>query len=66
MIYLFNCQKCDKTEEREIPITEYDQKKNEQICNCGAKMERVFTPIAGTEYKCKGFYDTDVREVGGR
>lgn len=66
MIYYFNCPKCNKEQERDIPMSQYDQEKDKQICTCGCKMDRVFTPIGGTEYRCKGFYDTDVRQIGGR
>lgn len=58
-IYVFKCEKCNKEEEKEIPITKYDEEKNNQFCSCGEKMIRVFTPIAGTLYGCSGFYDTN-------
>lgn len=41
MKYLFSCTKCKKKENRDIPIQNYDEQKNKQICSCGAKMHRV-------------------------
>ena len=41
MFYLFNCSKCHKNESRDIPMDKYDKEKNNQICSCGAKMQRV-------------------------
>ena len=41
MHYLFSCTKCNKKENRDIPINKYDTEKNKQICSCGAKMQRV-------------------------
>lgn len=66
MIYLFECKKCGIQEEKEISIKKYDEEKGKQECKCGGKMERVFTPIGATEYKCGGFYDTDCRNVSTR
>lgn len=62
-IYVFCCEKCNIQEEREIPISQYDELKNQQFCECGEKMIRIFTPIQGTLYKCGGFYDTSARGV---
>lgn len=64
--YYFECEKCKTTQEREIAMKDYDKEKNNQYCVCGQQMKRVFKPIGLTEYRCKGFYDTDVRKVGGR
>ena len=42
MVYKFKCKACNKEEEKEIPIKEYDKEKTKQTCsNCGAKMGRV-------------------------
>lgn len=43
MIYLFKCtnKKCNKKEERNILISDYDKEKEKQFCSCGSKMERV-------------------------
>ena len=43
MLYLFSCtnQKCRKKENRDIPMNLYDKEKNNQICSCGSKMQRV-------------------------
>ena len=41
MLYLFSCSSCHKNESRDIPMNIYDKEKNNQICSCGAKMERV-------------------------
>ena len=39
--YTFRCTSCKKQEERNIPMNMYDKEKNNQICSCGSKMERV-------------------------
>lgn len=39
--YTFRCTKCKKKEERNIPMNLYNKEKNNQICSCGSKMERV-------------------------
>ena len=39
--YTFCCTSCKKQEERNIPMSDYDKEKNNQICSCGAKMQRV-------------------------
>lgn len=59
--YSFKCKKCNKEEDRTIPINDYDKEKNNQYCSCGGKMERTFQDIGGTEYRCTGMYDTDNR-----
>ena len=42
MVYKFKCKACNKEEEKEIPIKEYDKEKTKQTCsNCGSKMDRV-------------------------
>lgn len=41
MNYLFKCNKCGKKQERDIPMSEYDKRKNNQVCECGGKMQRV-------------------------
>lgn len=41
MFYLFTCKNCHKKENRDIPMNQYDKEKNNQICTCGSKMERV-------------------------
>ena len=41
MKYRFECQKCHKSEEREILIKDYDKEKENQLCKCGEKMKRV-------------------------
>ena len=67
MKYDFKCPCCEHTEEVVIPACEYDDfKENNKCPECGEKMERVWTPIGGTEYKCDGFYDTDYRGVSSR
>lgn len=60
--YIFNCNKCKKDVELTIPINDYDEQKDKQVCKkCGSKMTRVFTDIGLTTYGCTGFYDTDNR-----
>ena len=42
MIYKFKCKTCNKEEEKEIAIKEYDKEKIKQVCSaCGSKMDRV-------------------------
>ena len=41
MQYLFACSNCHKNESRDIPMNLYDKEKNNQICSCGSKMQRV-------------------------
>lgn len=55
-VYKFKCIKCKKTEEKEIPMADYDKEKNNQICKCGEKMQRVFESIGDPIYNCGGFY----------
>ena len=41
MQYTFTCSKCNKEEQKEIPINEYDTLKDKQVCSkCGSKMTR--------------------------
>ena len=37
----FNCEKCGKSAEIEIKISDYDTEKDKQFCECGGKMNRV-------------------------
>lgn len=64
--YYFECEKCNKTQEREIAMKDYDKEKNNQYCVCGHQMKRVFKPIGLTIYNATGFYDTDNRGIRGR
>lgn len=58
--YDFECEECKTTFEVEIPMSEYSEKKDNQVCpNCGKKLTRVMNQISGTIYNCGGFYDTD-------
>ena len=41
MNYLFKCVSCKKKREIDIPMSEYDKQKNNQVCECGGKMQRV-------------------------
>lgn len=61
MTYEFECTACHKHEDKQMTVQEYSDTKDKIICSCGGKMQRVYTPVLGTEYKCRGFYDTDVR-----
>lgn len=66
MLYDFECE-CKNIEEKDIPISQYDELKDKQICSkCGKKMSRVFGSIGGVEYKMSGCYDTDVRGISFR
>lgn len=67
MYYDFKCKSCEEVEEKSIPMDEYKEQEDKQICSkCGGKMIRILTPIGGTFYNCGGFYDTDYRGVSGR
>ena len=59
MKYLFNCEKCGKSAEIEIKISNYDNEKDKQFCNCGGKMKRVIEWQGGA-YHLGGYSD-----VGG-
>jgi len=42
MYYKFKCKECNREEEKEIAIKDYDKEKDKQVCSeCGSKMERV-------------------------
>ena len=42
MKYRFICTECKCEEEKEIPIKDYDEQKEKQICSsCGGKMQRL-------------------------
>ena len=47
MNYDFRCNLCKTTEEKEIPLVNYDQEKDKQKCNkCGGHMDRVIHSVA--------------------
>lgn len=67
MIYIFDCTKCRKEIEIDIPMKDILKVQNSQVCpDCNSKLERKYIPIGLTEYKAKGFYDTDSRGVHSR
>ena len=42
MYYNFKCESCNKVQEVEIPISDYDKEKEKQVCPiCKGKMKRV-------------------------
>lgn len=55
MTYDFKCPKCNTVYEVTMKVSEYDEKKDKQYCDCGAMLERVFTPSSAV-YHCGGFY----------
>ena len=56
MTYTFQCEKCNKQEEINIPMSEYDEEKDNQFCvHCGAKLKRVLE-FNGTVNLCYGCY----------
>ena len=59
MKYRFDCEKCRKTTEINIPLDKYDTKKDKQFCECGGKMSRVIEWQGGA-YHLGGYSD-----VGG-
>lgn len=65
MVYKFECDCGQK--EYDIPMSTYDDFKNQKCPECGKVRDRVFEACIGaTLYNCPGFYDTDVRGVSGR
>lgn len=40
-------------------MTEYDELKLKQYCDCGTKMDRVFEPMSGTIKLSSGMYGID-------
>lgn len=54
MTYTFRCEKCNKQEEINIPMSEYDEEKDKQVCvYCRAKLKRVLE-FNGTVNLCRG------------
>jgi len=58
MTYLFECEECDEKKEVDIPMSEYDNQKNNQICDCGGKLHRVIQ-FDGAVGLCSGMYGTN-------
>lgn len=55
--YDFNCEKCKTNVELEIPMSEYNEVKDKQVCSkCGSKLVRVLVPVGEPIYNCGGFY----------
>lgn len=48
MKYKFKCSECQKEQDIECSMKEYDNLKNTLYCKCGGKMERVFEPFTGS------------------
>lgn len=54
--YKFKCTKCEKEEERDIPMSHYDEQKDKQLCSeCVSKMTRVIE-FSGSVKLCEGMY----------
>lgn len=45
MKYIFQCHKCNKRYEIEMPISKYESKGH--ICECGEELERSISDYAG-------------------
>ena len=58
MTYSFQCPKCKNIEERKIPLSSYDTKKDKQFCNCGTVMKRILD-IPTNIVLCNGMVGTD-------
>lgn len=41
MLYKFRCNDCGAVCDKPIPVAQYDEMKDKQICICGGKMARV-------------------------
>lgn len=59
MNYIFRCPKCNKEKDLVCSMTEYDELKLKQYCDCGTKMDRVFEPMSGTIKLSSGMYGID-------
>lgn len=44
-IHEFSCVKCGKHDDRYIRLADYDKEIGKQKCDCGAHMNKVFTPV---------------------
>lgn len=59
MLYDFKCSLCGAEAEIDIPMKEYDEKKDKQVCAlCSGKMERVMGWKGGVTL-CAGMYGID-------
>ena len=58
MKYDFKCLKCDKEVELEIPMKDYTDVKDKQVCSCSGKLERV-QGWKGSVSLCNGMYGID-------
>lgn len=60
MEYKFKCEKCGKIGTVECSMEDYDEIKNNCICDCGGNMKRVFEKFTGgIEFIGPGFYNTE-------
>ena len=49
-MYTFRCEKCNKQEEINIPMSEYDEEKDKQVCvHCGGKTQKGI----GIQWNCE-------------
>ena len=60
MKYTFICEKCNKEKEMDIPMSEYDNHKDKQYCECKNKMIRKLEWQGVTKlcHGCCGVNDT--------
>lgn len=57
--YTFICEKCRKEIEIEIPMAEYTEQKDKQVCKkCGSKLKRKIEWGGGVKL-CAGMYGID-------
>lgn len=60
MKYCFVCRSCDNEEEKDIPMADYNEQKEKQVCSkCGGKMARKFEAFKGAVTLCSGMYGID-------
>lgn len=65
MRYDYECSSCKKTVEIEKGMNDPTPDKCPE-CGSEGTLCRIYNPPAATVYGCKGFYDTDSREVNSR
>lgn len=63
MDYEFRCEKCNKETVIDIPMNEYTNVKDKQVCSCGGKLNRILA-FSGSVELCKGCYGIDSKKGG--
>ena len=58
MNYDFKCESCGTETQVDIPMSEYTEQKDKQVCTCGGKLVRIMG-WNGTVSLCEGCYGID-------